>query len=361
MWAAPLVQSALVQQPLVGTHRLVPGQFLKFALQAIRQVPVVASQAAPPLAVGVGQEMQVGPQKLVLVSDWQIPLQLCVAGAVQTPLQALPLGMQAPAHSLAPGQAGTQASPSQLTVPPPVGAWHGEHEVESFGPQVATALLSTHLPPHTWKPVLHFTAQLPLTQVAVPLASGGQVMQLAPQPVGSSSAAQRVLAPVPQTWVPAPQVKPQVVPLQVVALAPVGFGQGRQESPQVSTLVFMAQIPLQSWVPAPHPIPHELLPSTQTPAHSLRPSGQVGLQAVPSQVTEPPVGFWHAVHEVVPQLPTSLLLTHLPPHRWYPVLHASAQFPPTHCAVPFTSVGQAVHAIPHAVASLSSAQPAPHL
>jgi len=81
----------------------------------------------------------------------------------------------------------------------------------------------------------------------------------------------------------------------------------------------------------------------------------------PKQVTEPPVGFWHAVHEVVPQLPTSLLLTHLPPHRWYPVLHASAQFPPTHCAVPFTSVGQAVHAIPHAVASLSSAQPAPHL
>jgi hypothetical protein len=65
------------------------------------------------------------------------------------PLQALVLGMQAPAHTFEPeGQAGMHASPSQVTVPPPVGAWQGEHDVRSLGPQVATALLSTHLPPH---------------------------------------------------------------------------------------------------------------------------------------------------------------------------------------------------------------------
>jgi len=42
-------------------------------------------------------------------------------------------------------------------------------------------------------------------------------------------------------------------------------------------------------------------------------------------------------------------------------LHDNAQLPPRHCAVPFGSVGQAMHAIPQAVASVSSAQPAPHL
>jgi hypothetical protein len=31
----PLVQSALVQQPVLGTQRLVPGQFLKPLLQAM--------------------------------------------------------------------------------------------------------------------------------------------------------------------------------------------------------------------------------------------------------------------------------------------------------------------------------------
>ena len=47
-----------------------------------------------------------------------------------------------------------------------------------------------------------------------------------------------MLAPVPQTWVPAPQVKPQVEPLQLVELAPVGIGQDVHDVPQVSTLVF---------------------------------------------------------------------------------------------------------------------------
>ena len=63
-------------------------------------------------------------------------------------MQAFAVGMHAPAHSLVVlVQAGTQASPSQVTVPP-VGAWHGVQDVESFGPQVATALFDTHFPPH---------------------------------------------------------------------------------------------------------------------------------------------------------------------------------------------------------------------
>jgi len=76
-----------------------------------------------------------------------MPLQLCVPIG-QTPSQAFVFGMHAPAHNfMLLGQAGTHASPSHVTVPPPVGAVHAVHDVLSFGPQVATALLSTHLPP----------------------------------------------------------------------------------------------------------------------------------------------------------------------------------------------------------------------
>lgn len=141
------MQSALVQQPDIGMQSCVPVQFLKPELQAMLHLPVVGSQAAEPFEVGVGQETHVVPQKLVLVSDWQRPLQLCVPIG-QRPLQAFVLGMQAPAHRMLPlGHAGTQASPLQETVPP-VGAWHAVQDVESVGPHVATSVFFTHLPLH---------------------------------------------------------------------------------------------------------------------------------------------------------------------------------------------------------------------
>jgi hypothetical protein len=52
----------------------------------------------------------------------------------------------------------------------------------------------------------------------------------------------------------------------------------------------------------------------QAPLHSFIPLGHAGAHARPSQVTEPPVGTWHAVHDVGPQVATAWLLTHLPPH-----------------------------------------------
>lgn len=198
VFAGALVQSVLVQQPVVGMHSVVPGQFLKPEAQTMLHLPLVGSQDAEPFEAGVAHEVHVAPQKLVLVSDWQMPLQLCVPVG-QTPLHAFAVGMQAPAHSLVVlVQAGTQANPSQVTLPP-VGAWHGVHDVKSFGPHVATALFITHFPPHRWKPVLHCTAQTPLTQAARPLGSVAQLTQLVPHPVGSLSAAHRVLVPVPQT------------------------------------------------------------------------------------------------------------------------------------------------------------------
>jgi hypothetical protein len=120
---------------------------------------------------------------------------------------------------------------------------------------------------------------------------------------------------VPQRCVPALQVKSHVFPVQVVVLAPVGLGQAVHEVPHVSMLVFMAQMPPQSCVPVGQS-PHKLSVGTHAPAHSLGPGGHAGTHVVPSQVTEPPVGIWHAVHDVVPQLPTSRLLTHRPPQTW---------------------------------------------
>ena len=110
-----------------------------------------------------------------------------------TPLQAIAFAMHAPLQTLLPvGHAGRQARPSHVTVPPPVGAWQAVHDVLSFGPQVAMALLSTHLPPHTWKPLLHMRPHVPDTQAAAPLVSVGQLTQAVPQPVASLSGAHRV-------------------------------------------------------------------------------------------------------------------------------------------------------------------------
>ena len=160
-------------------------------------------------------------------------------------------------------------------------------------------------------------AQAPLTQAATPLESVGQLTQLVPQPVGSLSAAHRVLEPVPHTWVPAPHVNPHVLPLQLVEVAPLGKGHAAQDVvPQLPTSVLLAQMPEQSWVPLGQTPLHAVLLAMQVPAHSFMLEGHAGTHCVPSQVTEPAAGCMHAVHDEVPQLPTSELLTHLPPHRW---------------------------------------------
>jgi hypothetical protein len=112
-------QSLFEQQPLLGTQRAVPGQFLKPLLQLMPQVPLL--QRATPFEVGAGQALQALPQKVLLLSGWQIPLQLWVPDW-HIPLHALVLGMHAPMHSLVPfGQDEMHERPSQETDPPPVG------------------------------------------------------------------------------------------------------------------------------------------------------------------------------------------------------------------------------------------------
>lgn len=152
---------------------------------------------------------------------------------------------------------------------------------------------------------MHISPQDPLAQAAVPLGSVGQDTQLIPQAIASLSAAQRTLAPVPHRCVPGEQVKSQLVPLHVVSLAPVGLGQAVHEVPQESTLLFVAQIPLQLWVPTGQTPAHAIPLSMQADKHSFNPVGQLGTQAVPSQVTDPPIGIGQVVQDVVPQVPTS--------------------------------------------------------
>ena len=173
-------------------------------------------------------------------------------------------------------------------------------------------MLSTHLPPQTWKPLLHIRPHAPPMQAPAPLGSDGQFVHAVPHPVGSLSGAQRV----PQRWVPAPHVKSHAVPSHEVALAPVGRGHARHDVPQLLTLVFDAQMPPQSCEPAAHCPEHAAAMAMHAPAHSFMPAGQAGTHAVPSHVTvPPPVGASQATHEVAPQLPMAMLLTQRPPQR----------------------------------------------
>jgi hypothetical protein len=132
------------------------------------------------------------PHDPMLVLDRQTPLQRCVP-EVQVPLHGLVAGMHAPRHSwLPPGQAGTHAVPSQLTVPP-VGPWQGVHDVV---PQLATAVLSTHWPPQGWKPLLQLSAHDPFWQIAAPWGSPAQTLHVEPQAVASAFDGQAL----PQRW-----------------------------------------------------------------------------------------------------------------------------------------------------------------
>jgi hypothetical protein len=156
-------------------------------------------------------------------------------------------------------------------------------------------------------------------------------------------------------------VKSQIVPSQVVALAPVGLGHDVHKVPHESMLALDLQSPWQLWVPAGQVPSHAAVLAMHAPAQSFIPAGHAGTQAVPSQVTVPPIGSWQLMHDVVPQLPTSRLLTQRPAQRWYPVLHVRLHTPPVHWAVPLRSAGHTEHDAPHAAGSLSAGHLLPHL
>ena len=108
-------------------------------------------------------------------------------------------------------------------------------------------------------------------------------------------------------------VMPQV-PLAHTALPfEAGAVQALQPTPQKEVLVSAWHTPLQLCVPVGQVPLHAIVFAMQAPLHSLLPLKQAGTHARPSQVADPPVGVWHAVHDVGPQVATSRLLTHFPP------------------------------------------------
>jgi hypothetical protein len=105
-------------------------------------------------------------------------------------------------------------------------------------------------------------------------------------------------------------VNPHVVPSQV-AVPCAGAAQAVQDVPQLLGLAFGWHVPEQSWVPVLQTAEHEAACAMHWPAHSLKPVGHEPPQLVPSHVAEPPIGTGQAT-QAMPQLATSVLLTHWP-------------------------------------------------
>jgi hypothetical protein len=105
-------------------------------------------------------------------------------------------------------------------------------------------------------------------------------------------------------------VNPQVVPSQV-AVPCAGTVQAVHDVPQLLGLALGWHVPEQSWVPVLQTPEHEAAWAMHWPAHSLKPVGHEPPQLVPSQVADPPIGTGQAT-QAMPQLATSVLITHWP-------------------------------------------------
>jgi len=100
-----------------------------------------------------------------------------------------------------------------------------------------------HALPHISADELHSMPQLVPSQVAVPLGSPGQGVQLVPHVCTRVSATQAPL----QSWVPLVQAMPQLVPSQVAV--PLGSpGHGSQRAQHVRGSLPETHCPEQRWI-----------------------------------------------------------------------------------------------------------------
>ena len=260
------------------------------------------------------------------------------------------------------------------------GTGHAVHDV----PHVAGELSATHTPLHRWKPALHAKPHTPAVQVAVALAgAGAHAVHDAPHVSGSASLTH---APA-HRWKPALHAKPHTLAVHVgVALATLG--QIMPQAPQFSgSVVGSTQlVPQASGAGDTHEAMHDAVVPTiwhkgAAPEHASVHEPQVAGKA--RFASQPFVGFvsqsakptlhvkphttplhdatafaaaGQVAHPAVPQVATSLLLTHAPPQSWKPALHASEHTPARHVAVAFARAVHAVHAAPHSRGSVSAAQ-----
>ena len=95
-------------------------------------------------------------------------------------------------------------------------------------------------------------------------------------------------------------MNPQTPSVQV-ACPLVGTGHCVHDVPHCSALVSDTHTPSQLWAPVGH-VPSQARSSAMhAPLQILLPVGQAGMQETPLQLTVPPVGAVHGVHEVEPQ------------------------------------------------------------
>jgi len=110
------------------------------------------------------------------------------------------------------------------------------------------------------------------------------------------------------------QVKSQATPSQVAT--PLGGAtQGAHEAPQALASLARQRLSGQVRVPVGQLPLHDTLWSMQAPAHSFSPVGQPGTQAVPLQLTNPPIGASQGAQRS-PQVARAPLGTQADPHRW---------------------------------------------
>ena len=156
-------------------------------------------------------------------------------------------------------------------------------------PQLVTLKFETHVPPQSWKPVLHTTPQVVPSQLAVPLTGVGH---------GEHEVLPQLLVPLllthwfPQTCVPTLQAIAQVPAVQSRVALGGATGQTVQDAPQLSGSVFVAQM-----------LPHWWYPDVQLMEHV--PAAQIG---------EALMGALHT-EQLDPQL-DSFSATQLAPQRW---------------------------------------------
>jgi hypothetical protein len=196
-------------------------------------------------------------------------------------------------------------------------------------PQVAVAKFDTHWPLHSWKPVLHWMPQAVPLQVAVPFTGTGHGVQLVPHEVSAVSDTHWV----PHWWKPVAHVYWHCPATHCGFVAPAGG-------------VHVWQVG-----------PHEVADSAR---HWFPQRAKPGLHCQVQAGGCPAPGDMHWATEFagiaqgwqrLPQVATSKSDTQSLPHWWKPGAHCRPQSLPSQVGVAFGALGQAVHRVPHVIAS----------
>ena len=186
---------------------------------------------------------------------------------------------------------------------------HDRHVMPSALQVAGWEMLTQAVPPQSPCPAGHL--QVPFMQLVPPVHALPQVPQLALSEFLSTQL-------VPHNAVVLSQAVPQTLAVQVATLwAPVAV-QSEAEQQAGAEILMHVVLPVQVCCPLGHIPLQAAFCAIHTPLQFCgRVAGQVWTQAVPLQVTAPPVGALQAlVHSVRPQVAGALLLTQVPPQLW---------------------------------------------